>query len=815
MSILTTVWWLLLCITPPALLAYHRSPAWLGGFIMAAAAVVSGALSAGWIALWFALVATALWLAASPLRRSLISRPLFAWFRQQMPALSATEQEALDAGTVWFDAELFSGKPDWKRLFEQAKPSLSEAEQAFLDGPVETLCEMLDEWQINHELRDLPPQVWRYIKEQRFLSMIIPEAYGGLAFSAQGNAAVVTKLASRSQTAAVTVMVPNSLGPGELLMHFGTDEQKDHYLPRLARGEEIPCFALTSTLAGSDAASMPDQGVICRGVFNGEEQLGIRVSWDKRYITLAPVATVLGLAFRTVDPDGLLGDQKQLGISCALIPTHTPGVEIGRRHIPGGSLFMNGPTTGKDVFIPLSYVIGGPERIGQGWRMLMHCLAAGRAISLPAQSVAGGKMSALLSGAYARIRYQFKQPIGRFEGIQAPLSRMAMEAYRMQAAHQITLAALDQGHKPVVLSAILKAYLTEANRRAINDAMDIHGGKAVVDGPSNYLALPYQSLPVSITVEGANILTRSMIVFGQGAIRCHPYLLKEMLAAKEQDLAAFDRALWGHVGFILSNKVRALVLGLSGGRLTRSPVKGPPARYFQRINQLSAAFALIADVCLMRLGGAFKFRERLSGRFADALAHLYMASTTLRRFDYDGAQAEDWPVAEQAVCDSLHEVEQALHGIVDNFPAPLLGRLLKLWCFPLGRRHQPIHDRVSTQVAEALMREGRMRQQLAEQVFISASEDAAGLAFKAFAAVIKAEAAEQALINAFKTVPNPLNVRTLSERGVAAGVISEAQAAELIEAQRLSEQVIAVDAFAPDHALFQALTPITPLAQAS
>jgi len=810
-----TALWLLLFTLMLLLLAYHRSSAWLGGLVMAAATVISWALSAGWVVALFTIAAVALLAAASPLRKGLVSKPLFAWFRTQLPPLSPTEQEALDAGTVWFDAELFSGKPKWQTLFDLPKPGLSEAEQAFLDGPVETLCEMLDEWKINRELRDLPPQAWQHIKKHRFLSLIIPKAYGGLEFSAQANAAVVTKLASRSQTAAVTVMVPNSLGPGELLMHFGTDEQKDHYLPRLATGQDIPCFALTSTLAGSDAASMPDQGVICRGVFNGEEQLGIRVSWEKRYITLAPVATVLGLAFRTVDPDGLLGDQKTLGITCALIPTDTPGVEIGRRHIPGGSLFMNGPTTGKDVFIPLSYVIGGPERIGQGWRMLMHCLAAGRAISLPAQAVAGGKMSALLSGAYARIRYQFKQPIGRFEGIQEPLARIAAETYRMQAAHQITLSALDQGHKPVVLSAILKAYLTEANRRAINDAMDIHGGKAVVDGPGNYLALPYQSVPVSITVEGANILTRSMIVFGQGAIRCHPYLLKEMLAAQEDDLDAFDKALWGHVGFMLSNLVRAVTLGLTGGWPTHSPVKGVHARYFRRINRLSAAFALTADTCLMLLGGAFKFRERLSGRFADALAHLFMASTTLRRFEYDGAHPDDQAVVEQAVRDSLHQVEQALHGIYANFPAPLLGRLMQRWCFPLGRRNHPVSDRVSAQVANALMTDGRMRQQLMDQVFVSRGDDGAGVVFNALAAVIKAEPAEQALINAFKAVPNPINVKSLTERGVAAGVISETQAAELIDAQRLTELVIGVDAFAADHALFQPLGEAPRLAEAS
>src|SRR5699024_1912676 len=397
-----------------------------------------------------------------------VSDRLFGWFKSAMPSISDTEREALDAGTVWWDAELFSGRPRWKKLFEVDKPALSSEEQGFVDGEVEQLCAMLDEWQINSELKDLPLEAWRFIREKGFLSMIIPKEYGGLGFSSQGNAAVVTKIATRSLSAAVSVMVPNSLGPGELLMHFGTDEQKKHYLPRLAKGEDIPCFALTSPLAGSDAAAMPDEGIVCKGQHNGKEVLGLRVSWDKRYITLAPVATVLGLAFKAKDPDGLLGDRESLGITCALIPTDTPGVQVGDRHRPGGSIFLNGPTRGEDVFIPLDWIIGGAERIGQGWRMLMHCLAAGRAISLPAQSVANGKLASMVTGAYARVRYQFKQPIGHFEGIEEPLARIAGETYRMEATHKLTLSALDQGEKPVVLSAILKAYLTEANRRVLN-----------------------------------------------------------------------------------------------------------------------------------------------------------------------------------------------------------------------------------------------------------------------------------------------------------------------------------------------------------
>ncbi len=782
-------------------LAWFRAPLWLSTTL---AALVSGAAllaSGSPLLLNVILIATTvvlIFFTITPLRRSLLSRPLFNWFKSVLPAMSATEKEALDAGTVWWDAELFSGKPNWKVLFDQPAPTLSAEEQAFVDGPVEELCKMLDDWKINRELKDLPPEVWQFIREKRFLSMIIPKQYGGLEFSAQGNAAAVTKISTRSLTAAVSVMVPNSLGPGELLMHFGTEDQKNHYLPRLANGEEIPCFALTSPQAGSDAAAMPDEGVVCKKVIDGKEVLGLRVTWDKRYITLAPVATVLGLAFKTRDPEGLLGGKEHLGITCALIPTSTPGVEIGNRHLPGGSLFMNGPTRGKDVFIPMEWVIGGQERIGQGWRMLMHCLAAGRAISLPAQGVAGGKACSAMTGAYARIRYQFKQPIGHFEGIEEPLARIGAETYRMEAAHKLTLAALDAGHKPVVLSAILKAYLTEANRRVVNDAMDVHGGKAVVEGPNNYLSLGYQALPVSITVEGANILTRSMIVFGQGAIRCHPYLLKEMLAAQDNDLKAFDAALWGHVGFLISNAVRAPLLGLSGGRLSASPVSGSTARYFRRVNRLSSAFTLTADLALLILGGKFKFAEKLSGRFADALAHLYMASSILRRWEDDGRPAEDLPLVQFSVEDSLHQVEEALHGVFRNFPIRNLGGMLRAVCFPWGRVHNRANDRTGHKIARLLLEKSTARERLIAGCFMSQQEDGTGIVLKAFDAVLKAEPAEHAIRKALKAVPSPSNVKGLTRKAVEAGVISEEQAADLIRAQELSQRVIAVDEFTPE-----------------
>ena len=782
------------------LLAFFRAPIWLSTVAFVGAFLAAFSLGAPWwvLTIYGALATVVTFLSLSPLRRSLISKPLFGWFKTVLPAMSDTEKEALESGSVWWDAQLFSGKPDWDNLYELPKPKLTAEERAFMDGPVEELCHMLNDWEINKERKDLPPNVWEFIKKQRFLSMIIPKEYGGLGFTSQGNAAVVTKISTRSLTAAVSVMVPNSLGPGELLMHFGTKDQKDHYLPRLAVGDEIPCFALTSPMAGSDAASMPDEGVVCKEIIDGKEVLGLRVSWDKRYITLAPIATVLGLAFKTRDPDGLLGDTEHLGITCALIPTKTPGVKMGNRHLPGGSVFMNGTTYGDQVFIPMDWVIGGQERVGQGWRMLMHCLAAGRAISLPAQGVAGGKMASLLTGAYARIRYQFKQPIGYFEGIEEPLARIAAEAYRMESAHKLTMSALDRGDKPVVLSAILKAYLTEANRRVINDAMDVHGGKAVVEGPSNYLSMGYQGLPVSITVEGANILTRSMIVFGQGAIRCHPFLLKEMQSAADNDLKAFDRAIWGHVGFVISNTVRAFVLGLTSGRWTRSPSVGVDKLYYQQINRLSASFSLTADLCLLILGGKFKFKEKLSGRFADALAYLFLASMTLRRFHDDGSRKEDVDVMRFAVQDSLHRVEEALFEVYRNFPVKALGPIIARLCFPWGRVHHHVTDSVGHRISRQLMTQSETRERLTSDVYKPKQADGVGVVLQAFEAVLKAEPAEHAIRNALKSVPNPINVYALTKRAVAAGVISEDQASELIKAQELSAQVIAVDEFAPD-----------------
>lgn len=661
-----------------------------------------------------------------PLRRALISDRVFPLFRRVMPAMSDTEREALEAGSVWWDGELFSGRPRWAQLMETPAPKLSPEERAFIDGPVETLCRMVDDWTITQEDRDLPAEVWDYLKAKGFFGMIIPKRYGGLEFSALAHSSVVMKVASRSITAAVTVMVPNSLGPAELLLRYGSDEQKDHYLPRLARGEEVPCFALTSPEAGSDAAAMTDSGVVCKGEFNGEQDvLGIRLNWEKRYITLGPVATVLGLAFKLYDPEHLLGDKEELGITCALIPTTTPGVEIGARHFPLNQAFMNGPNRGRDVFIPLDWIIGGPRRAGQGWRMLMECLAAGRSISLPALATGAGKLVSRATGAYSRVRKQFKTPIGRFEGVEEVLARMAGLTYMMDAARTLTAAAVDLGESPSVVSAVVKYHLTETMRQVVNDAMDVQGGSAICMGPRNVLARVYQAIPISITVEGANILTRSLIIFGQGAVRCHPYVLREMQAVANDERIEFDRALFGHIGFAVSNAARSLWLGLSGARLAAAPVRGPVRRCYQQLTRMSAAFALVADVSLLVLGGSLKRREKLSGRLADVLSHLYLASATLKRFEDQGRPREDLPLV-QWVCErSLYLMQCSLDGLLKNFPQRAAAWLLRRLLFPLGKPYSGPTDRLGQQCADLLLAPSAARDRLTRGLYLPMEDDQA------------------------------------------------------------------------------------------
>ncbi len=798
-------WWSVAILSAAGALAYWRAPlpVWTGAAIAAwIAALVYGA--PGVVLGMGLLVVLLLQLSLLSLRRAALSAPLLKLFRRIMPAMSATEREALEAGTVWWEGELFSGRPRWEKLFALPAPALSTAEQVFLDGPVEELCRMLDDWHINHERHDLPPEVWTFIKQHGFFGMIVPKKYGGLEFSAQAHSAVVMKLSSRSLTAAVTVMVPNSLGPAELLLNYGTEEQKNHYLPRLARGQDVPCFALTGPEAGSDAGSMPDRGVVCRAEFQGKQDvLGIRLNWEKRYITLGPVATLLGLAFRLFDPDRLLGDEADIGITVALIPTDTAGVAIGTRHNPLNVAFQNGPNWGKDVFIPLDWVIGGRERVGQGWRMLMECLAAGRSISLPALSVGAGKLASRATGAYARIRKQFKLPIGKLEAVEEALGRIAGYTYMMDAARTFTARAVDLGEKPAVASAIVKYQLTEHMRKIVNDAMDIQGGSGICLGPRNLMGRVYQALPISITVEGANLLTRALIIYGQGAVRCHPYVLAEMQAVADGDsdraLKNFDKAIFGHVGFTISNAVRAFWLGLSGAWLVGVSQTGPARRYCQKLTRLSAAFAFISDVAMLNLGGSLKRREKISGRFADVLSFMYLASAVVKRFEDDGRPETDVPLMRWACDYCLHEAEKSLVVILKNFPSRFLAWLMGGLVFPIGRRYHVPNDAMGQAAARLLLEPSEARERLTRGIYIPRDTgDVLGRLEDALPKAIAAEPLERRL---YKLVDEQPLLHGDAAAQLAAAVkmnlLSAAEAEVVRAAQAARREVIAVDDFAP------------------
>jgi acyl-CoA dehydrogenase len=652
------------------------------------------------------------------IREQWLTRPLMPWIARLLPRLGDTERIALEAGTVGWDGELFSGAPNWRELVAREPTALSAREQAFLDGPVEELCAQLHDWEIV-QAGDLPQTVWQFLRRERFFGLIIPEQYGGLGFSAQAHAAVVTKLASRSITAAVTVMVPNSLGPAELLLAYGTPEQRDYYLPRLARGEEIPCFALTGPEAGSDAAATRSEGIVCRDKWKEEEVLGIRLSWTKRYITLAPVATLIGLAFQLRDPDHLIGDREELGITCALVPAGLPGVEIGARHDPMGIPFQNGPTSGNGVFVPIDAIIGGRDGAGQGWKMLMESLAAGRSISLPSVAAAGAKVAARTVSAYGIVREQFGMPIGRFEGVEERIARIAGLCYAIEATRSLTVAAVDAGEKPAVLSAIAKAYCTEMMRVVVNDAMDVRAGAAIMRGPRNILAALYATIPIGITVEGANILTRSMIIFGQGAIRSHPFALEEIHSVAENDLTRFDRAFWGHIGFVFRNAARALWLGITRGRTAAYAPPGPLRRSCQRLSRASAAFALVADAAMATLGGQLKRREAITGRLADALAWLYVGSAAVKRCHDDaGACGAERAFASWAIEHALAGIDEALAGVLRNLPARPVAWLLRALVFPTGRREWGPGDARSIAAARALLDDDRARGTLTAAIYL-------------------------------------------------------------------------------------------------
>lgn len=753
---MSSIFWFIVLTAAPVTVAYRRLDLRTSTIVLGVVLLIYtiiGAEGVLWpLFLWLLFAAFAA-LNLVDLRREHLSARLIEIVRGMLPQMSKTEQEALEAGNVWWDGELFSGMPDWNRLMTLPAPELTEEEQAFLDGPTEQLCRMLDDWQITHELCDMPADVWEFVRSGGFFSMNIPQDYGGMEFSPLAISMVLTKIASRNSTAASTIGVPNSLGPAELLLHYGTDEQKQRWLPGLASGEEIPCFALTSPRVGSDATAITDTGVVCKGTFDGRETVGIRLNWEKRYITLAPIATVLGLAFKLYDPDGLIGDRKDYGITAALVPTNLPGIEIGRRHFPINIPFQNGPTSGRDVFVPIDYIIGGPKMAGQGWRMLVQQLSVGRCLILPSNALGGVLAGVYATGAYARIRRQFGLPIGKFHGVGEALARMAGYAYTMTAASRVTCTALNAGERPSVPSAILKYHNTEMARDAANDAMDIHGGKAIMLGPSNYLARNYESVPISITVEGANILTRNLIIFGQGAIRCHPWVRTEMEAARDTDpergLADFDRAIFAHAGHLLSNAARSFVLAVTQSRFTSVPTVGATRRYYQHVNRYSASFALAADTAMLVLGGALKRRELLSARLGDVLSHTYLASMVLKHYRDQGEPPADLPLVEWACRMLLYRAQEQLHGFLRNFPNRWIAAVLRFLIFPRGRTFSAPSDELGQEIVELMINPTETRERLADCAYTAVeSTNPVGLLQEALEMAESVKALERKVLDA-------------------------------------------------------------------
>jgi acyl-CoA dehydrogenase len=807
MSLLwTALFWTALFCAGALMLAYQRASlrtATLAAGVMLVAYSLWGQGSLPWqILLWVAFAVLAL-LNIDAVRMQYVTRPFLRVYRRLLPAMSDTEREALEAGTVWWDGELFTGRPDWTKLLSAKAPQLTDEEQAFIDGPCEELCRMVDDWDITHRRADLPPQVWDFLKGKGFFAMIIPKRYGGLEFSAYAHSCVLVKLASRSATVSSTVAVPNSLGPAELLLHYGTEEQKNHYLPRLARGEDIPCFALTAPRAGSDAASIPDTGIVCRGSYEGREIIGLRLNFSKRYITLAPVATVVGLAFKLLDPERLLGGARtDYGITCALIPRHTPGVSIGRRHFPLNVPFQNGPVSGKDVFVPLDFIIGGPKMAGQGWRMLVEQLSVGRCISLPSNATGGAKTAVYASTAYARIRKQFNQPVGKFEGVEAALTRMAGAAYIADAARSVTAGAIDGGEKPSVPSAMLKYHCTELGRQVANDAMDVHGGKGICLGPKNYLGRGYQVVPVAITVEGANILTRSLMILGQGAIRCHPYVLREMNAAKEKDkrksLVEFDRALFGHIGYTLSNAARSFVMSLTLARFSAKPDTGATRRYYQHINKFSAQFAFATDMAMLTLGGYLKQKEHLSARLGDVVSALYMASMVLKHYENQGRPEADLPLVEWSCRTLLYKAQEQLHGFLRNFPNRWIGAAMRFVIFPRGRTYFAPSDRLGRKIVEPLMVPSESRERLADGIYKTVEpRNPVGLLQEALVLAMSAEPLEKKIrVEGVKTGRvTALDLPGQIEQALALGLVTAAEAQLLREYDHKVMEIINVDDF--------------------
>lgn len=735
-----------------------------------------------------------------PLRRVLFSKNLYRFYRKHMPTISETERAAIEAGTVRWDREIFSGAPNWKILTDYPKPALTEEEQAFIDGPVQELCSMLDDWAITHEDHDLSPGVWAFLRKEGFFGFIIPKAYGGKAFSAFAVSQILSMLNGVSITAGTTVTVPNSLGPAELLLKYGTDAQKDYFLPRLASGEEIPCFALTSPVAGSDAGALPDHGVICRETYQGKETLGIRLQFNKRYITLAPVATIIGLAFKLFDPDHLFSEREDWGITCALIPRDTKGITIGARHFPLNHPFQNGPIRGEDVFIPFDCVIGGEAQFGKGWRMLMECLAEGRGVSLPAGANGGAKVATFTSGAYARIREQFNLPIGRFEGVAEKLAEIAGKTYIIDSARRLVASMIDNDEQPAVFSAIVKYHTTELGRDVSMAAMDVHGGKGICLGPKNYLGRGYQGVPIGITVEGANILTRGLMIFGQGATRCHPYIFETLMSVYEKDekqgLKQFDHSFFGHMGLAFSNLFRTVLLSLSLGTLARPPhsVSKPARKYYRKLMRFSAAFAFTADITLGLLGGALKKRELISGRLGDIFSSLMLMSAVLKHFE-DQAEPDLEPVMRWSCETLLNQLYGAFLDLFANYPNKTLAVILKVMAFPFGCRRQPIADLLTLKLSESILENTKSREKLVEGIYLPDVEHPFAHLKTALNQALELapiyKKIKQAKINGL----NGLDAITRIEYAKDSKIITEEEATACLAFERLRQDIIAVDSF--------------------
>mgnify|MGYP001203903553 FL=1 len=796
-----------------ATLAMRESPLWQWGAGLAAIGLLSGldftqdgtVYALGWFS-WvlIALGVILLVLAVKPIRMAVLTAPVYGAVKSILPKVSRTEQEALDAGTVGWDAELFSGRPNWDKLTGIRPLTLTEEEQAFLDGPVVEACKMIDDWDIRHNRADLSPELWQFLKDKGFLGMLIAKEHGGLGFSAQAQSMIVSKIASRSVAAGITVMVPNSLGPGELLEKYGTQAQKQKYLHRLATGQDVPCFALTGVHSGSDAGGMRDIGVVKKGMYNGQEVLGVSLSFDKRYITLAPVATLVGLAFIMKDPDNLLGRGEDIGITLALIPHDHPGLDIGRRHYPARQAFMNGPVRGKDMFIPMDFLIGGTDYAGQGWRMLMECLSTGRAISLPAIGTTSIKQTLRTTSAYARVRRQFGIPVGIMEGVAEPLGEMVKRAYMYEAARRLTASMVDEGQRPAVIAGLLKYTTTEAMRDSMDDAFDIQGGRAIQDGPKNYLFGGYMAIPVAITVEGANILTRTLMTFAQGVLRAHPYLLREIQAAQSKDrkvgLNAFDSAFGGHTKFMLRNIVASFLHGLSNGAFASSPNQGSMARWYRRLHRYAQDFALVADWTTVVLGGALKRKQKLSGRMADLLGELYLMSATLKRFEEEGAIAEDKELVEAIMKDRVANLERIFGDVFANFPNPVFAWAMRILCFPLGRHAKPASDRVNYRFVRSVLRPGGFRDRLTTGVYISTDpNDVTGVLEDAFLKVTEAEEIEAKFVKASRKgiIERRLDRDSIAD-AVAAGVLNDNEAGIMRAADEATNRAVNVDDFDMD-----------------